>query len=105
VRLGFAVVRGRSMEPTLYDGDRLLVLHGSSPRRGRLVVVRLPEGVVAVKRAVRREAGGWWVERDNPDMGVDSWTVGAVPDRDVLGRVLLRLPRRTGRVPRAGRAP
>jgi phage repressor protein C with HTH and peptisase S24 domain len=85
------------MEPTLYDGDRLVVLHGSAPRPGRLAVVRLPDGVVAVKRAVRREADGWWVERDNPSMGVDSWRVGAVPDADVLARVLLRLPRRFSR--------
>jgi Peptidase S24-like len=105
VRLGLAVVRGRSMEPTLYDGDRLLMLHGSTPRAGRLAVVRLPDGVVAVKRVTRREADGWWVERDNPLMGVDSWAVGAVPDSDVLGRVLVRLPRRPGRVRRARRRP
>ncbi|MFZ5848317.1 MAG: S24 family peptidase [Actinomycetota bacterium] len=90
-RLGIAVVRGRSMQPTLYDGDRLLVLHGAPPRPGGLTVVRLPDGVVAVKRATRREPGGWWVERDNPTEGVDSWLVGAVPDTDVLARVLVRL--------------
>ena len=90
-RLGFAVVRGRSMQPTLYDGDRLLVVHGGRPRTGGLVVVRLPDGVVAVKRATRRERDGWWVERDNPREGVDSWSVGAVPDRDVLARVLVRV--------------
>ena len=66
MRVGFAVVRGRSMEPTLYDGDRLVVLHGAPPRAGRLAVVRLPDGVVAVKRATRRQPDGWWVERDNP---------------------------------------
>src|SRR6185312_12148956 len=43
---GLAVVRGRSMQPTLYDGDRLLVRHGAVPRDGALVVVRLPDGVV-----------------------------------------------------------
>ena len=90
-RLGLAVVRGRSMQPTLQDGDRLLVLHGASPRAGRLVVVRLPEGVVAVKRAVAHEAAGWWIERDNPREGVDSWLVGAIPDHDVLARVLCRV--------------
>jgi phage repressor protein C with HTH and peptisase S24 domain len=96
-RLGMAVVRGRSMLPTLRDGDRLLVVHGVSPRTGRLAVVRLPDGVLAVKRVTRREPGGWWVERDNPAEGVDSWTVGAVPDTDVVARVLARLwprPRR-----------
>lgn len=90
-RLGFAVVRGRSMLPTLHDGDRLLVLHGARPRTGRLAVVRLPDGVVAVKRVVRREADGWWVERDNPREGVDSWTVGAIAPDDVVAYVLLRV--------------
>jgi phage repressor protein C with HTH and peptisase S24 domain len=96
-RVGLAVVRGRSMAPTLREGDRLLVRHGARPRPGRLVVVRLPDGVVAVKRATRREPGGWWVERDNPAEGVDSWSVGAIPDDDVVARVLGRVwprPRR-----------
>jgi phage repressor protein C with HTH and peptisase S24 domain len=79
------------MQPTLYDGDRLLVVHGAGPRPGGLVVVRLPDGVVAVKRAVRREREGWWVERDNPREGVDSWLVGAVPDEDVVARVIVRI--------------
>jgi SOS-response transcriptional repressor LexA len=104
---GFAVVRGRSMEPTLRDGDRLLVRHGATPRVGRLAVVRLPDGVVAVKRVTRREDGGWWVERDNPAVGVDSWTVGAIPDTAVLARVVARIwpPRRPPfrvRTPRPG---
>lgn len=97
LQVGIAVVRGRSMLPTLRDGDRLLVLHGGRPRVGHPAVVRLPGGVLAVKRVTRREARGWWVERDNPAEGVDSWSVGAVPDEDVVARVLLRLwprPRR-----------
>jgi len=85
---GVAVVRGRSMQPTLRDGDRLLVRHGATPRPGDLVVVRLPDGVVAVKRATMRqpagESPGWWVERDNPAEGVDSWSVGAIPDTAVI---------------------
>jgi signal peptidase I len=93
-RPGIAVVRGRSMEPTLYDGDRLLCLHGAEPRIGRLAVVRIPSAtgpVVAVKRVVDRVPDGWWVERDNPRVGVDSWRVGAIPDEDVVARVVLRL--------------
>jgi hypothetical protein len=89
--MGLGVVRGRSMEPTLYDGDRLLLVHGARPRIGRMAVVRLPDGVVAVKRVTRREPDGWWVERDNPVVGVDSWTVGALADDAVLARVLCRV--------------
>lgn len=89
-RVGLGRVRGRSMEPTLYDGDRLLLVHGAEPRLGKLAVVRLPDGVVAVKRVVRREPDGWWVERDNPEVGVDSWSIGTVADDAVVARVLCR---------------
>jgi signal peptidase I len=93
---GLAVVRGRSMEPTLVDGDRLLVRHGATPRVGDVVVVRLPDGVLAVKRAAFRKEDGWWVERDNPREGVDSWLVGAIADRDVLAVARSRVwPRRS----------
>lgn len=89
---GLAVVRGRSMQPTLWDGDRLLVRYGAPARVGRLAVVRLPDGVVAVKRVARREPdGSWWVERDNPAEGVDSWSAGAIPDADVIARVVGRV--------------
>jgi hypothetical protein len=89
------------MEPTLHEGDRLLVLYGVRPRLGRLALVRLPDddrGVprpLAVKRVTRPApdgADGWWVERDNPREGVDSWLVGSIPTRDVRGVVVLRLP-------------
>jgi nickel-type superoxide dismutase maturation protease len=105
-RRGFVVVRGRSMQPTLHDGDRLLVRHGAAPRVGDLVVVRLPHRGLAVKRATARHDDGWWVERDNPDEGTDSWLVGAIPEEDVLavvrGRVwpLLRRARGHGSRPR-----
>ena len=79
------------MQPTLHDGDRLLVRYGAPPRIGGLAVVRLPDGVVAVKRVTRRESEGWWVERDNPSEGVDSWSVGAIPEGDVLARVVRRV--------------
>jgi hypothetical protein len=91
------VVRGRSMLPTLRDGDVLLVRGGRAPARrarpGVLGVVRLPHGrPVSVKRLRLRDGGAWWVERDNPVEGVDSWQLGApVPDADVLGVVICRL--------------
>ena len=89
------------MEPTLREGDWLLVRYDVTPTPGRLVVVRLAGGVAAVKRATRRESGGWWVERDNPDEGVDSWSVGAISDSDLVATVVFRVwpfwPRRRRR--------
>jgi phage repressor protein C with HTH and peptisase S24 domain len=89
--IGLAVVRGRSMEPTLRDGDRLLIRYGGRVRANKLVVVRLPERPVSVKRAERRVDGGWWVARDNPEEGIDSWAVGAVQDEDIVAVVVARV--------------
>ncbi len=78
------------MEPTLYDGDLLLVRHHARPRLGRLAIVRLPGRPPAVKRLAAHTVEGWWVERDNPNEGDDSWRLGAVADADVLAIVLVR---------------
>ncbi|HET8559902.1 MAG TPA: S24 family peptidase [Marmoricola sp.] len=90
LRIGIAVVRGRSMLPTLRDGDRLVVRYDGTPAAGRIAVVRLPDGVVAVKRLDLLDEHGWWVSRDNPREGVDSWSVGRPVD-EVLAVALGRL--------------
>lgn len=111
---GLAVVRlgtqARSMLPTLAPGDRLLVRAGRRATRrvrdGRLVVVRLPGGRPAsVKRLAHTDADGWWVERDNPHEGVDSWQVGSIPDGDRLGVVVGRIWPRPGLLRGAAHAP
>jgi hypothetical protein len=93
------------MEPALADGDLLVVRWGAGRARlGDVVVVRLPDRPLAVKRLVSFQDGGWWVERDNPAEGTDSWLVGAVLPPDQAGVALCRLAPRPGRVPprRAG---
>ncbi len=89
------------MQPTLSDGDLVLVARGgraARPQAGRIGLIRLPgDRPVAVKRLAFAQDDGWWVERDNPAGGVDSWLVGAVGEQDVLGVVQARLwprPRR-----------
>jgi hypothetical protein len=89
------------MEPTLREGDRLLVLHGGTPRRGAVAVVRFRDGVVAVKRLEHHDAEGWWVGRDNPREGRDSWSAGPVGDGDVMALVLGRVWPRPGRLARS----
>jgi len=96
-RLGFAVVRGDSMRPTLAPGDRLLLRHAVAPVAGRVVVARFADGTVAVKRVAERRDGGWWLLSDNPGDGVDSRHRGVVPDDAVVAVVLARVwprPRR-----------
>jgi hypothetical protein len=98
-RLGMAIVRGRSMTPTLLDGDRLLVRYGATPRVGRLAVVRFADGVVAVKRLDHQSRDGWWVVRDNAFEGRDSWSGGAIGPDGVLALVVGRIWPRPGRLP------
>ncbi|GAB6901510.1 hypothetical protein JCM9957A_46000 [Kineosporia succinea] len=93
------------MEPTLRDGDRILVHWGGRAEAGRVAVVRLPgDRPLSVKRLTFRDPGGWWVERDNPAEGVDSWLVGAVPEADVLAMALFRIWPDPGRITHPRRA-
>jgi hypothetical protein len=92
-------VRGRSMLPTLRPGDLLLARRASRARPGQVVVVTWRDHrPVSVKRLLRADVGGWWVERDNPAEGVDSWSAGPVPHDGLLAVVVLRLWPRPGRV-------
>ena len=88
-------VAGESMAPTLHEGDWLLCRRVGPAyvvRPGDVVVLARPDrpGLLLVKRAVRREVGGWWVEGDNATASDDSRVFGAVPDRLVVARVLAR---------------
>ena len=91
-----ARVRGDSMRPTLAPGDRLVVRYGAAVRPGRIVLARLADGTLAVKRATGRRttasgAPGWWLASDNPEVGVDSRHRGPVPEPDVLAVVVARM--------------
>jgi phage repressor protein C with HTH and peptisase S24 domain len=57
-------------------GDVVLAVH---PLRPELQIV---------KRAIRREGSGWWLEGDNPDSSDDSRTFGVVDT--VLGTLVFR---------------
>ena len=94
-------VAERSMEPALRPGDWLLVWRGVragaarpvAVRPGQVVVARHPAepGLLLVKRAARREAGGWWLSSDNPHVSaIDSRRFGLVPPELIVGRVLTR---------------
>jgi len=106
------VVLGPSMEPTLRDGDRVLVdlrtLRGRLPRPGDIVVVSWPGDENLVKRVAREPHPGsdpypasplatdsqlepaFVVLGDNPDQSRDSRVFGRVPLHRVRGRVFWR---------------
>lgn len=84
------------MRPGLRPGDRLLVDYRRPAAQGDVVVARLADGTVAVKRAAERRttrtgAAGWWLLSDDPEVGVDSRHRGVVPEADVLAVVRRRV--------------
>ena len=89
MRIGTVLVRGPSMVPALYDGDRLLVRWRATARVDDLVVARFRErpDLLVVKRAVAPSDGGWLLASDNP------FVTGPTGVADVEARVLLRLRR------------
>ncbi|WP_104528931.1 S26 family signal peptidase [Blastococcus saxobsidens] len=96
-------VSGPSMSPTVRSGDRLLARRlrpGGRVRPGDVVVARFPSrpGLLVVKRVRRAAGAGHWVEGDNPFLTDDSRSFGAAV---VVGRVVVRLWPRPGRLPPA----
>ncbi len=84
------------MMPTLTDGDRLLVSYRRAVEPGDLVVARLADGTVAVKRATQRRttrdgSPAWWLLSDDPDVGIDSRHRGPVAAVDVIAVTVARI--------------
>ena len=85
------------MVPTLRSGDALLVRRGRRVRAGDVVVARFRSrpDLLVVKRAVRPQDGGWWIQGDNQLIEDDSRAYGVA---DVIGRVVIRYYPRLGRL-------
>jgi nickel-type superoxide dismutase maturation protease len=84
------LVRGPSMVPTLRDGDAVLARRGGRPPRAGDVVLatfRSRPDLLVVKRLVRPDGDGYWVEGDNPAASDDSRSYGVA---DVRARVVFR---------------
>ena len=85
-------IAAESMAPTLSDGEWWIARRTRKCRPGDVVVFDHPtrSGMVAVKRVIRPEGDGWWVEGDNPEHSTDSRHFGPLPRARVLGRLVWR---------------
>jgi phage repressor protein C with HTH and peptisase S24 domain len=96
----WVLVEGPSMVPTLRSGESVLVRCRGPIRAGDVVLAKFRGGpdLLVVKRAVRPQDGGWWIEGDNPFASDDSRRYGVA---DVVGRVAWRCwpPGRLARKP------
>jgi phage repressor protein C with HTH and peptisase S24 domain len=92
-----AVVSGLSMIPTLAPGERLLVRLDGPIVIGDIVVFERV-GQFDVKRVLRIDAQGAFVQGDNDLVSTDSRSYGLIPIEDVLGTVIYRLWPKPGRI-------
>lgn len=108
--LVIADVHGRSMEPTLTDGDHLLCARGAARRIGTIVVrdtghrdsirryqiKRLVASAGDMRGGLLIEAGYCWIEGDNTAASGDSRTFGPVVCTELMAVGVAVL--RSGRV-------
>lgn len=92
-----AVVSGLSMIPTLAPGERLLVRTDGPIVIGDIVVFER-ESRFDIKRILRIEADGIFVQGDNDLVSTDSRTYGVIPHEEVIGVATYRLWPKPGQI-------
>ena len=80
------------MSPTLQDGDALLALAPKlvEVKPGRIIAFQRGANLY-IKRALTREAEGWFAVGDNPPRSTDSRRFGPVPESHIRATALCRL--------------
>jgi phage repressor protein C with HTH and peptisase S24 domain len=85
---------GHSMEPTINDGDVLLVDESKiEPKDGQVFAMQSATKGTIVKRLVKSDIEGWIIRSDNPDKaryGDEALRDGEINEVRIIGRVVWR---------------
>lgn len=85
---------GHSMEPTIIDGDVLLIDESKiEPRDGQIFALQSESKGTIVKRLVKSDFDGWIIRSDNPDKaryGDETLRDGEINEVRIIGRVVWR---------------
>ncbi|MEK7516936.1 MAG: S26 family signal peptidase [Patescibacteria group bacterium] len=88
------VIHGHSMEPTIKNGQTVLVSSipylFSKPKIGDIVAFG-KEGRVFIKRIARIENGKYFMRGDNSRDSIDSRQIGWIGKKEIVGRVIYYL--------------
>ncbi len=80
-------VKGESMEPSLYDGDTVVINTADrTPVDGIAFAINY-EGESVVKR-MERDVGEWWLSSDNPDKSRYSRKICRGKECIIIGRII-----------------
>lgn len=85
---------GHSMEPTINDGDVLLIDESKiEPKDGQIFAMQSASKGTIVKRLVKSDFDGWIIRSDNPDKaryGDETLRDGEINEIRIIGRVVWR---------------
>jgi len=85
---------GHSMEPTINDGDVLLIDESKvEPKDGQIFAMQSESKGTIVKRLVKSDFDGWIIRSDNPDKaryGDETLRDGEINEVRIIGRVVWR---------------
>ncbi|SDT52213.1 S24 family peptidase [Pseudomonas prosekii] len=85
---------GHSMEPTINDGDVLLIDEAKiEPKDGHVFAMQSASKGTIVKRLVKSDFDGWIIRSDNPDKtryGDETLRDGEINEVRIIGRVVWR---------------
>lgn len=82
-------VYGSSMFPALKDGQEILAWRWFyHPKKGDIIVI-YKNGRELVKRIIKIEKAGYFVEGDNKDSSTDSRSFGPLSRSQIIGKVIL----------------
>lgn len=91
-KLRVIYAHGMSMEPTISDGDVLLIDESqTTPTNGKIYALLRPDGDISIKRLVQNHTGGWIIRSDNqnktlyPDEPAQDTEIGHL---QILGRIV-----------------
>jgi phage repressor protein C with HTH and peptisase S24 domain len=82
-------VTGRSMEPSLWEGDLIVINRADKVLKSGAVFAVNHEGQCVIKRLQRGQNGGWDLESDNPDK-LRYATEPCTERTGIIGRVVYR---------------
>ena len=84
-------VAERSMEPTIKEGDYVVLLAFGKFRVGDIVALKHPyKNLTIIKRIVKTRADSVYVKGDNGRLSEDSRKFGFVKKSVVIGKVLFK---------------
>ena len=81
------LVQGKSMEPTLHEGDIIIATKKFSLKKGSLIIAKIGDREV-VKRIADVKDSKVYIIGDNPNYSTDSRSYGWLSKEQIIAKIL-----------------